>query len=47
MISTISILLLTGFVLTLIMILKLILSFHEKDEFVEVELQGRENRGHL
>jgi hypothetical protein len=47
MISTISILLLTGFVLTLIMILKLILSFHEKDEFVEVELRGGEKREHL
>ena len=47
MISTISILLLTGLVLTLLMILKIILSFHEKDEFVEVDLRGREKRGRL
>lgn len=47
MISAISILCVTAIVLTLVLILKIILSFHEEDGVVEIEVREKRKRGSL
>ena len=45
MISAISILCVTAIVLTLVLILKIILSFHEEDGVVEIDIRDQGKRG--
>jgi hypothetical protein len=47
MISTIGILFVTAIVLSLVMILKLILTFHEKGGMVELDIRKNGERGPL
>ncbi len=47
MISTVSILCVSAIVLTLVLILKLIFSFHEGDGVVEIDIRDKGKRGHL
>ena len=47
MISTASILCVSAIVLTLVLILKLIFSFHEGDGVVEIDIRDKGKRGQL
>jgi hypothetical protein len=47
MISAVSILCVSAILLTLVLILKLILSFHEGDGTVEIEMHEKRERGPL
>ena len=47
MISTVSILCVSAIVLTLVLVLKLIFSFHEEDGVVEIEMHEKRERGPL
>ena len=47
MISAISVLCVTGIVLTLVLILKTILSFHEEDGVVEIDIRDKGKRKSL
>ena len=47
MISIISILCVTGIILTLISILKITLSFHEEDVVVEIDIRENRKKGPL
>ncbi len=47
MISAVSILCVTSIVLTLVLILKLIFSFHEEDGVVEIDIRDQGKRGPL
>jgi hypothetical protein len=47
MISAVSILCVSAIVLTLVLVLKLILSFHEEDGVVEIEMHEKRERGSL
>ncbi len=45
MISTVSILCVSAIVLTLVLVLKLIFSFHEEDGVVEIDMRDQGKRG--
>ena len=47
MISAVSILCVVAIVLTLVLILKLIFSFHEEDGVVEIDIRGKKKGGQL
>ena len=47
MISAVSILCVVAIVLTLLLILKLIFSFHEGDGVVEIDIRGKKKGGQL
>jgi|Cruoilmetagenom7_1024161.scaffolds.fasta_scaffold417412_1 hypothetical protein len=47
MISAVSILCVVAIVLTLVLILKLIFSFHEGDGVVEIDIRGKKKGGQL
>ena len=47
MISAVSILFVVAIVLTLVLILKLIFSFHEGDGVVEIDIRGKKKGGQM
>ena len=47
MISTVTILCVTGIILTLVSILRIMLSFHEEDVVVDIDIGGKRKKGSL